>query len=318
MAVLVTGGAGLLGSELVRLLLDNGVERPVVMDIAESAARLADVCDSIDYIQGDVGDPQALESVIDSVRPSAIYHLGAMLGISCEENPVAATQVNVMGFIHLLEAARRFDVSQVIFASSVTTFGEDLDEGGMRDDAVQRPATFYGVTKLFGESAGRYYRRKYGLDFRAIRFPSLIGPGTRAGGILNYTSEIIEESIKGNSYTVIGAPDTRISFLHVRDAATALVKVAAAPREKIQSTCYLVDGTLPTPSALDMAKMVQTRIPSAQIDFEPNEQWKPLFDQLAVPIDDSPARREWGWQPTYDYGRIIDDFVQRLQDSHAA
>jgi len=316
MAILVTGGAGLLGSELVRLLLDTGVERPVVMDIADSADRLADVHDSIEYVQGDVGDPQALESVIERVRPNSIYHLGAMLGISCEDDPAAATQVNVMGLVYLLEAARRFKVPQIVFASSVTTFGEELYEHVIRDNALQRPTTFYGITKLFGESAGRYYKRKYGLDFRAIRFPSIIGPGLREGGIVNYASAVIEQSIKGNPYTMMVTPGTCVSIVHVRDAARALVDLATAPIEQIKTVCYLVDGTLPVPSAADMAKMVKTRFPGAQIDFVPNEEWKSLFDMLAVPIDDNPARKEWGWQPTYDYGRVIDDFVQKLQVNH--
>ena len=96
-----------------------------------------------------------------------------------------------MGFIYLLEAARNNNVEQVLFSSSGTTYGEGLEPGEMlHDKTLQRPASCYGITKVFEENAGRYYRNKHGLDYRGIRFPAIVGPGLRGAGIVTYTSAL--------------------------------------------------------------------------------------------------------------------------------
>ncbi|MCF3592490.1 NAD-dependent epimerase/dehydratase family protein [Rhodobacteraceae bacterium LMO-12] len=313
MTTLITGGAGMLGSELVRQLLATGVKHPVVMDIAATPERLEDVSDRVRYVQGNVGDAEVLNDVIGTHKPTRIYHLGAMLGITCEENPIPATEVNALGFVHLLEAAKAHNVSQVIFASSVTTFGDDMVGPSVTDITLQRPTTVYGITKLFAEHMGRLYRARFGLDFRAIRFPSITGVGLRPGGIVNYTSAMIEDSIKGRPSTVMVTPETCVSLVYVKDAARALLELANAPAENIQTICYLLDGPRPTPTTAQMADLVREHLPGARIDFEPNETWKPLFDKFSLPLDDAPARNEWGWKPVYDYEATIQDFIRILR-----
>lgn len=310
MAILVTGGAGLLGAAVVHLLLEKGEECPVVLDPAQIPDRLADVGDQIEYIRGDLANFNMLLDVVKKVKPRTIYHLGAMLGGSCEQDPAGAMRVNAMGTFYVLEAARLFDVSQVIFASSGATFGLELQEDILRDASLQRPVTFYGVTKLLGEGMGLFFKRKYGLDFRSIRYPSIVGPGVRAGGVVSYTSAMIEECAKGNPYTANVDPETRVSVVYTADAARATVNLAVAPRENIKTTNYLIDGSRPVLSAGELAGMVRAKIPGAQIDFKPIKEFQRLLDLIAIPIDDSCARTEWGWRPEYDYEKIIDDFLQ--------
>jgi len=315
MAILITGGAGLLGSTLVRQLLEKGTERPVVLDIAPTPDRLSEVLDRIEYIPGDLGDPGTVESAVKRVRPDVIFHLGAMLGLLCDNDPGGAMRVNVQGTFAVLDAARRYEVPKVVFASSVTTFGLDMPERVIRDDTVQRPLSFYGITKVFGEGAGLFFKRKYGLDFRSVRLPSIVGPGVREGGLINFTSAMIEQCYCGNPCTVNVTPETRIPVLHTDDAARAMLNLAEAPLERVRTVNYLVDGVKPTPSAGEMAEMVRAKIPGAQIDFQPLKEWQPLVDMLAVPIDDRRAGQEWGWQPSLDYRGIIDDFVFHLKRS---
>ena len=314
MSVLITGGAGLLGSALVHLVLEKGQPRVAVLDTVDSPERLEDVSDRVEYIQGDLADNEYLMDTVKKVRPQIIYHLGAMLGALCDEQPEQAMQVNAVATFYVLEAARQFKVSQVLFASSVATFGLDLQEKVLRDNSLQRPVSFYGVAKLFSEGVGRFFKRKYGLDFRSVRYPSIVGINVnlRVGGIVHYTSAMIEESLKGNPYTVNVDVETRIPVLYTEDAARAIFELARAPAENIKTINYLVDGVKPSLSAGELAKMVSAKIPDARIDFQPDEQWKPILDMLAVPIDDSRAREEWGWQPQYDYEKIIDRFVQQL------
>jgi len=314
MTVLVTGGAGLLGSALVHLLLEKGERRPIVLDLAESPCRLKDVGDEIEYVCADLSDTALIPDVIKKTRPQCIYHLGAMLGAACEEKPEKAIQVNALATFYILEAARQFGVRQVLFASSVTTFGLDLRERILRDNSLQRPMSMYGVAKLFSEGVGLFFRRKHGIDFRSLRYPSIVGTGVdlRVGGAVTYTSAMIEASIRGKPYTVNVSPETRIPVLYVADAARAMFELAMTPQERIKTVNYLVDGVKPTPSAEELAQMVRSKIPTAKIDFQPDEKWIPILEMIALPIDDSRAREEWGWKPEYDYLKIIDRFLQEV------
>ncbi len=314
--VLVTGGAGLLGSALVHELVHEGREKPVVLDINPTPTRLDDVIDQVEYVVGDISDPQVLHSVIGKTRPVRIYHFAAILAPPCERDPMQAIRVNVDGFMHLMEEARQNDVAQVIFSSSLGTFGLDLaDDEVLTDTTLQRPTSVYGVTKLFAEGAGRFYKRLYGLDYRAIRYPAIVGPGVRATGYITYTSAMIEYSVRGKPYTIDIEPYTQVPMVHVEDAARAAVVLARAPVENIKTVAYLINGVLPVPTAGEMAEIVRKRISGAQIDFQPDPARQAVLALSARLIDDTRAREEWNWQPRYDtYEKLLDSYVAALQD----
>jgi len=313
MSTLITGGAGLLGATVVRQLLELGEKQPIVLDIAQSPERLQNISSEIEYIEDDFSRDGAIAKVIAQVKPDRIFHLGAMLGQTCENNPRDAMRVNVTSFFDLLDAARNFGVSQVMFASSVATFGYDMSEKIMRDNSLQRPLSFYGVAKLFGEGAGLFFKRKYGLDFRSLRYPFIVGPGIRVGGVIDYPTAMIANSLQGHPYTANVSPETRIPVLYIEDAARALLELAAVPSTRIKTVNYLVDGVKPAPSAGMIAAMVKEKVAGAQIDFQPDTALEPILEKVAVPIDDSCARQELGWQPEYDYPRIIDNFLRHSE-----
>ncbi|BAO45087.1 NAD-dependent epimerase/dehydratase family protein [Thiolapillus brandeum] len=314
--VIVTGGSGLLGASVVRLLLEEENVKPVVMDINRDPARLADVMDKIEYVQGDVSDPELLNSTFASFKPKTIYHIAAVLGDTCENKPHLAIKVNIDGFLSLLEAARDNGMAQVLFSSSGTTYGVDLEEGEMlTDKTVQRPASFYGVTKVFGENAGRYFKLKYGLDYRGIHYPAIAGPGLRDAGMVTYASAIIEKSVKGEPYTVPVSPDIRLSLAYVKDCARAIIQLGKAPVENIKTVNYFINGVQnPLPSSGEMVEMVKKRIPGAQIDFDVNEDWDRLLKSASHPVDDSSSIAEWGWKPQCDtYEKLIDAYIEDLK-----
>ncbi|MBW1646203.1 MAG: SDR family NAD(P)-dependent oxidoreductase [Deltaproteobacteria bacterium] len=309
MKVMVTGGAGLLGAAVVRQLLAEGAERPVVLDIAAAPERLREVEDRVDYRQQDLAAESEVENIMAATRPEVVFHLGAMLGQTCEDDPKGAMAVNVNATFNLLAAACRHGARQLVFASSVATFGYDLPDNVLRDDSLQRPISFYGVTKLFGEGAGLFFRRKHGLDFRSLRYPFIVGPGVREGGVIDYPTAMITASLAGKPYTANVPPETRIHVLHVADAARALLELAAAQRERIRTVNYLVDGVRPALSAGEIAALVKERLPEARIAFRPDENLLPILEKVALPIDDRRAREEWGWEPRYDYAAIFADFA---------
>lgn len=312
MTVLVTGGTGFIGAEVVRLLLERG-EQPFVFHRGASTERLDDVTDKVTFIKGDLGNFSHVLNAVEAARPTAIYHLGAMLLASSEADPSAAMQTNAMGTFHVLEAARLFDVPQVLFSSTLGTYGAGIHEETIHDDTLQRPEFFYGITKVFGEHLGLFYKRKYELDFRGIRYPAVVGPGSKTPGVSKYTSWVIEECAKGNPFTITVTPETRLPVTYFKDGARAIIDLAEAPLKNIKTVNYVVDGVKPTPSARELADIVRARLPGAQIGFKPDLAIQKLLDKLLLPLDDSNARREWGWNPEYDQELIVDDFLQELE-----
>ena len=81
-------------------------------------------------------------------------------------------------------------------------YGDDIQVDVINDNTLQRPQLFYGITKVFGELTGAFYKRKYGLDFRELRYPSIVGPGVKTPGVVQYTFWVIEECAKGNPFAI--------------------------------------------------------------------------------------------------------------------
>jgi threonine 3-dehydrogenase len=221
-----------------------------------------------------------------------------------------------MGTFHVLEAAKLLGVPQVIFTSTLATYGLDLEVGAFVNDySLQRPQLFYGVTKVFSELMGQFYRRKYGLDFRGVRYPSIVGPGVKTPGVVQYTSWMIEESIKGNPFTVHVGSETRTPVMYFKDAALSVIKLSRAPRENIKTVNYLIAGVKPVASAGELADIVKSRIPGAKIDFKPDMELQKILDKLLHPVDDGIAEKEWGWKADYDQGKIVDDFIAEMKNN---
>ena len=315
MTALITGGTGFLGSEVARVLLSAGETRITLFDLDPSTERLSGLSDDLTVIRGDLGNASEVDAAVASSRPGAIYHLGGMLSAPSEADHAAAFRANAVGTFNVLESARAHGVSQVLFASTINTYGNDLPEDGVDDYTLQRPAMFYGTTKLFGEHMGRFYKRRFGLDFRGIRYPSIVGPGVTTPGISQYTSRAIEASARGEPYTIFVEPRTRVPIIHIREAAEAIVKLAAAPADRIQTVVYLLAGTTPTPTAQDLADAIRARLPHAKLDFQPNPAIQAIHNtrRALASIDDTNARREWGWSSQYDLGRIVEETVSRIQ-----
>jgi len=312
MTVLITGGTGFIGAEVVRLLLDRGEQRPVVFHVSANTQRLGDVLDQVELVRGDLGNFNHILDVVKKFKPSVIYHLGATLSVPSEADPSSAIYTNAMGTFHVLEAARLFDVPQVLFSSSIGTYGFDIKGDVIDDSTIQRPMLMYGVTKAFGEHLGLFYKRKYGLDYRCVRYPSIVGPGVKTPGAVQYTSWVIEECAKGKPFTIWARPETRVSLVYFKDAARAIVQLADAPLNNIKTVNYLLTGD--SPSASELADMVRARVPEARINFQPDPSLQFIISRLTVRFDDSRAREEWGWEPRYTQEEMVDDFLREMKE----
>ncbi len=314
-SVLVTGGCGLIGSTLARILVDRGND-VWLFDRQTGGGRLSGIRDRVHAISGDLG---VFSHVLDAVKQSgadAIFHLGAVLSVPANDDPPAAFHTNVDGMFHVLEAARLLGVRQVLYTSTNATYGIDVRGSVIDDSAVQRPTTLYGATKLFGELLGRFYRTRYGLDFRAVRFPSVVGPGATIAHMSIYNSWAVEKAARGEPYDIFVEPHIRCPVLYFKDAARSLVVLAEAPRDAVRAVCYNLAGVDPMPSAGELADAIRAQYPGARIGFKPDSFAMAFHGRLqGLTYDESSARTELGWKPAYDLPGMIRDLGRELAEN---
>ena len=306
MKILVTGAAGQVGTDLLPLLVEGGHE----VSVFDIAGRPDGCPAEVDWIQGDItGRPEVFDAV-KTKRPDLIYHLAAILSARGEGMPHVAYRVNLDGTMNVLEAARLFEVGQVFFASTIAAFGPGLPDL-VPNEVSLRPTTMYGVTKVAGELLGEYYARKFGMDFRGVRFPGLINAGIPGGGTSDYALFMYVDGIRNGSYEAFCEPNAMIPFMYMPDALRAIIELAEAPREKLTRHIYNIASISAT--AEEFAEAVRARVPGVEITFEPVPELQAILDSWPRALDDSQARADWGWKPEYDLDAMSDDLIEKIR-----
>jgi len=305
---LVTGGFGFIGRFLTGQLLEAG-DSVMLLDVVGDDAFLQGLEGDVRAVRGSVASwADVLEPCLQ-FNPDRIFHTGALLPPASESAPYNSFQVNIAGTFNVLEAARLCGVNQVVYASSVASYGPDAPTELVPNDFSQHPTGFYGVSKVCSERMGEYYQRRYGLDFRAIRFPPIFGPGRgAASGWTAYTSLAIEEPAQGRPYALKVEPETATGILYVRDASRSLIDLSNGESTRLTSRSYSIHGYVVT--AGELAAAVGRHIPGADITFEPDPRTVQFVNSIPRQLDDSRARADWDWQPRYMLDDAIEDFVE--------
>lgn len=309
MAKLITGGLGFIGSHLARKLVQRG-EEVVLFDIVSRSMLIDDIKGEVKVVRGDLGNWAEVLDAVRKHRIDCIYHTGALLSASAEENPLTAYMVNANGTFHVLEAARLFGVGKVIFLSTIATYGPGVPER-VDDNVVQLPTTMYGVTKVFCERLGEYYHRKFGVNFRGLRFPSVIGPGRGGGGVSAYSSLIVQEPAAGRPYEVFVDEVAKIPLLYIKDAVQSLFALEQAKEESLTRRVYNIEGFSPT--ALELASTVKKYQPDARIEFRPDPKMVEIVHSWPGELDGSCARKDWGWKTQYTLDEAVRDFIDEFR-----
>jgi threonine 3-dehydrogenase len=312
MTRLITGGTGYIGAELARIFVARG-EHPVLFDIAINQRRIAGIESEVKTVRGDLGGYSEVMNTVRDNGVTEIYHLGSVLTGMAEENPWVAFQSNVIGTYNVLEAARIFGVKRMMFTSTLGTFGTGFGEV-IDDNTLQRPITMYGCGKLYGEGLGRFYRKKFGLDFRSVRFAYMIGAEVETPN--HWGPPMIKDAVLGRSHHCIYAtPQTAVSMIHVRDCALACARVLDGPEEDIKTMNYNVTGVPRHVSARELERLLKERYPGFTVTYEKDTlpgvlEQNRMYGQVRR-FDDTCARNEWGWEPQYGTVEAIVDAMEK-------
>ena len=324
--VLITGAGGEIGHGLIAKITESGRPSVVTLDLNPLEPALAKLVQR--EFTGSILDTPLLERVLSEFEVDTVYHLAALLSTRSEFTPLTAHQVNVEGTLHLLEFSQREAESHgrpvvFVYPSSVAAFGlPDLATktraGRVAEDAFNTPTTMYGCNKLYCEQIGRYYARHYKqlsaepqagrVDFRCVRFPGLISAMTMpSGGTSDYAPEMIHAAAKGEPYACFVRPDTRIPFMAMPDGVHALLALAAAPKAALTRTAYNLGAF--SPSAQDIYEVVHAAFPEAAISWKTDLKRQGIVDSWPADVDDTAARRDWGFAPAYDFARAFSEYL---------
>lgn len=308
---LLIGGCGYLGCHLARQLLKQG-EEVAVFDIVPPPRTAADIAPHIQSFRGELTDWAQLVEVVSKVCPDAVFHLAALLPPVSEEKLHLSFRVNVEGTVNVLEAMRLTGAGCMIFLSTLGVYGPPLPKV-VENDYPQHPQNMYGTTKVCGEQLGERYYRIHNLNFRAVRFPPVVGPGrTGATPVASiFSCFAIEAAARLEPYTLYVTPETTMPYLYTKDAIRALIGLRDAPEGKLSQRVYGIHGF--TATAAELIQAIKKQVPEAQLDYNPDEKIVKIINGFPHRLDDSPARKDWNWQPSYDLDGLVKDFITEFR-----
>lgn len=321
--VLITGAGGEIGHGLVTRLASTA--SIVTLDVSPLDASLAPLV--VREFTGSITDISLLDRILAEFEVDRVFHLAALLSTRSEFTPVTAHHVNVEGTLNLLEFAQHQGESHgrpvvFIYPSSIAAYGLPSLEMKTRAQAVTEdqfalPVTMYGCNKLYCEQLGHYYAHHYKqlsadaiarVDFRCVRFPGLIsGLTLPSGGTSDYAPEMIHAAAKGEPYQCFVRPDATIPFMAMPDGVDALLTLAAAPRDRLTRSAYNLSAF--NPSAAEIREVVIAAFPDAAITYQVDLKRQGIVDSWPAAVDDSAARRDWQFNPAYDFDRAFREYL---------
>jgi nucleoside-diphosphate-sugar epimerase len=310
--VLVIGSTGQIGSELTMKIRGLHPEGNVVAGYIPGAEPKGILLESGPAELADVRNAAQLAAIVDKYHIDTIYNLAALLSAVAERKPLLAWDIQMNGLLNILEVAREKGCA-VFTPSSIGSFGPETPHVDTPQDTIQRPRSMYGVTKVATELLSDYYFHKYGVDTRAVRFPGLISNVTLpGGGTTDYAVEIYYAAVKGEEFVCPIAAGTYMDMMYMPDALKAAVDLMEAdPSKLIHRNAFNIAAMSFDPEIL-RAK-IQEYYPDFKMRYEVDPVRQAIADSWPDKMDDSCARAEWGWAPTYGLDEMTRDMIACLK-----
>lgn len=323
--VLITGAGGEIGTSLINYFSGQKNTEVVALDLADLSPENKARCKEV--VKGSITDTGLLKLLGERYHFQKIFHLAGVLSSGGEKNPLLAHAVNVEGTINLLNLAHHQSstsgtATMFIFPSTIAVYGipsaeEKKRAGKLLEDQYQSALTMYGINKLYCENLGRYFSTHFKMlapdagpkvDFRSVRLPGVISTDTLpSGGTSDYAPEMIHAAAQGQAYECFVRPDTQIPFMMMPDAIQSLISLANAPAESLTQRVYNVSSF--SLSAEEFRKEVTNYFPGANVTFKPSAMRQMIVDSWPSDVDDSAARRDWGWNPVFSKEHAFNEYL---------
>jgi len=307
--ILITGAFGQIGTEISKKLQDVYGEDNIIISGREHSVKEKKIDGILEVV--DVRNGNQLLDVVRKHQVDTIIHLAALLSATGEKNPQLLWDVNMNGLYNILEVGRISDAS-IFTPSSIAAFGSDTPPDNTPQDTIQRPSTIYGVSKVSGELLSDYYHSKYGVDTRGIRFPGLISntalPG---GGTTDYAVHIYYEALRSKYFECNIGAGTYLDMMYMPDAINAILHLMEAdPKMLIHRNAFNITAMSVDPEAIK--NEILKHIPDFEMIYKIDPVKQKIAESWPNSLDDSAARKEWGFSPEYDLAKMTADMLEQL------
>ena len=308
--ILVIGASGQIGVELTLALRKiYGNARVVASDLREENDLLKGTGP---YVSLDVMNKEMLHVQVIRQNITQIYLLAAILSATGEKNPGLAWHLNTQSLLNVLDIAREEQLQKVYWPSSIAVFGPSSPRQRCPQQTIIEPVTVYGISKYAGEFWCNYYHRRFGVDVRSLRYPGLISyKSSPGGGTTDYAVEIFNGALEEKKYTSFLSAGTYLPMMYMPDAIRATIELMESPAGKISvRTSYNIAAISFSPG--EIAAEIKKHIPGFTVSYAPDYR-QAIADSWPQSIDDSMARKDWGWKHEYDLSGITADMLLNLQ-----
>ena len=307
--ILVIGASGQIGIELVlELRKIYGSSNVIASDIKTPPY---EIMEGGPYELLDVLNKNQIAAVVNKHHITQIYLLAALLSATAEQHPKAGWSLNVDGLLNTLEICTQLNIPKLYWPSTIAVFGPTTPKINTPQQTIMEPNTIYGISKLAGERWCEYYHQKHGIDVRSIRYPGIVGyKSSPGGGTTDYAVHIYHEAIKHGKYTCFLSEDTTLPMMYMPDAIKATIDLMEAKSNSISiRSSYNVTGMSFCPK--DVESAIAKHLPEFKCSYEPDirQQYAKGWPQS---IDDSVAKNDWLWEPTFNLETMTKDMLQNL------
>ena len=308
--ILVIGASGQIGVELTLALRKiYGNANVVASDLREQNPLLIGTGP---YVSLDVMNKEMLHVQVIRQGVTQVYMLAAILSATGEKNPGLAWNLNMQGLLNVLEIAKEEKLQKLYWPSSIAVFGPTSPKQNCPQQTIIEPTTVYGISKYAGEFWCNYFHRRFKVDVRSLRYPGLISykspPG---GGTTDYAVEIFHEALEEKKYDCFLKEDTYLPMMYMPDAIRATIELMEAPADKISvRTSYNLSGMSFSPK--EIAAAIRRHIPEFTITYTPDYR-QSIAESWPQSIDDSVARKDWGWKEDFGLEAMTKDMLENLK-----
>ena len=314
--VLVTGGLGVNGSSVTRRLLELG-HVPVVLENRPDHSLTADIEGQFPVCEGDVTDLPSLVAVATEHGVDRVVHMAALMPGQVQADPALGFRVNALGAVNVCEMARVLGMHRVVFMSSKAAYGQIRSPEHrhptyrpITEDEPCNPVLVYDVCKVAAEGMGANYRRDHGIEFAALRFGTIFGPGKLIRhGKVSILSQIIENAMAGVPTTVGQGGDQQDDMIYVEDVAAGVVGATLADR--LDHPVYNI-GSGRGATLHDFAAAVRESLPEAKIEIGPGLDFLQMGVDYYSVFDISRARADFGYAPGYSLAEGVRHYLQTM------
>ena len=305
--ILVIGASGQIGTELtLRLRKIYGKKNVIASDIRNGNY---EVMQSGPFEILDALKKEQIEEVIEKYQINHVYLMAAMLSAIAEKMPKKAWELNMNSLFNVLDLAAEKKIDRVFWPSSIAVFGPSSPKIDTPQETVMNPTTVYGISKVAGEHWCNYYHIKYGVDVRTVRYPGIISYKTNpGGGTTDYAVEIFFGAKKNKKYRSFLKEDATLPMMYMDDAITATVQLMQNEALE-QYVPYNIAAISFAPK--EIAENIKKHIPEFTIEYKPDNR-QTIAESWPQSIDDSQARKDWGWKHEFDLDRLVAAMLKGL------